>query len=75
MTFSQQILVAIATSGAAFVFLSLITLMRQRHRRRRSVHWFAIFVLSAVIGTGVGIGLHLSGTSPLDADGLAVNPA
>lgn len=66
MTFDQQVLAGVFVAVGVFVVLSAVTLIGQRGRRRRSIHWFAIFVLSSVIGAMTGIGIHLSGTEPLD---------
>ncbi|MEO0410628.1 MAG: hypothetical protein AAF221_02150 [Pseudomonadota bacterium] len=73
MIFEQQVMLGVAVAFVAFVILSAVTVLRQRKRRRRSVHWFAIFILSAVIGAGTGIGLHLSGTEPLDAGTITID--
>lgn len=73
MIFEQQVMLGAGVAVAAFVLLSALTVLRQRRRRRRSVHWFAIFVLSATIGAGTGIGMHLSGTDPIDTGTITLD--
>ncbi|MEM1021605.1 MAG: hypothetical protein ACFBZ9_13625 [Sphingomonadales bacterium] len=70
MTFLSELSIAAAVALALFVLLSLVIMLRQRAKRRKSIHWFALFVLCAFVGAGTGMGLHLSGTAPVDTTGI-----
>jgi uncharacterized membrane protein YfcA len=65
MDFATEIAIGLSVTAACFLVFSGIILIRQRRRRRRSIHWFAVFLLSGLIGIFVGMGTHLSGTDPL----------
>lgn len=67
MDFATELAIGFSVTALCFLVLSGSILIRQRRKRRRSIHWFAVLLLSALIGVFVGIGVRLTGTEPVDA--------
>ena len=65
MGFATDIVVGIGVTLVCFLLFSAGILVRQRRRRRRSVHWFAVFLLAGLVGMFSGMALHLSGTDTM----------
>lgn len=71
MDFATELAVGAGITFLCFLVFSGIIIIRQRKRRRRSIHWFAVFLLSALVGVFGSLAFHFSGSGPLDGAGDA----
>jgi len=66
--FQTELAISASITMLCFLLISGGIIISQRRKRRRSVHWFAVFLLSSLVGLFSGMGLHLSGEAFSDVE-------
>lgn len=69
MNFADELALGIGVMLFCFLVLSGVIAIRQRNRRRKSIHWLSVFMLSCLIGVFAGLGARFTNNEPANQVG------